>query len=862
MITQGVVRPVTINEKCEWISPSRVVIKPNSTPENPQLRLVSDLRALNTAVRRKPHPFPDLQKVKASIPVNTKIMAKLDIKNGYHLLKLKENSQRFLNIASPIGILRYLRAPMGLRSSNDYFCAITQQIFSEAQGVSMIQAIDDFLICATDMADLERQLKIVVDVAKKYNVIFNRDKIEVGDSLIFVGMLVQCREGKPPLMAPDPKSVEALQAITLPQTKKELRQFLGLANVLSKYAPDHQRKTKDLYALLSSFTGPKCWTPQLVKVFQSVKSYLCNPKNSVHAFNPKLPIAIYTDASEIYGPGFGAIMYNESLKDPNILTPICMDSTFIPRSKAILHSTTLELAAMAWALQKFHHYTAGAPNIKIYSDSAAAVAILKKDISDITDPYHLKLVQIITRYSITPIHILRAKNMHADLLSKYPWLPSSQLPHSIVNALESNMAVCHINLINVNDNHQVSVNTDIRLDFIEQQQKEDPTYNQILGAVEEGKKLHQLAADHPIKTLKLDLPHLGTVKDRKILTYHGKIFIPDPAIPDVLLALHEGHAGFERSRLAAKQSVFWPSMNTDIMKKTSSCEACAKFSNIRSPANPTLDTFETSVAALKPMQHVQADLFEPKAGTIFLVIVDKASSFVFVEKIASKSCKNIIKGLESVFEHFGSPQIFGSDNMLGFAGKELAAFLAKRGIARNPGAPYFSNHQQYVEGAINIIKRLYQKALLNKTSFSRAVFLHNAFPAASGKYSPFQIMFSRPANISIALPSPDNIPSSAHQILQKQLLKDIRDQNLSRRLHPARNSLPIGTKVRVYDKISKTYPHEATIMEKLRNSSYLLEFHTRDRPVLARHRRHILIPDEDTVTTQNQPKENTHNTNN
>merc|ERR1712105_142688 len=139
----------------------------------------------------------------------------------------------------------------------------------------MIQAIDDFLICATDMADLERQLKIVLDVTKKYNVIFNRDKIEVGDSLIFVGMLVQCREGKPPLMAPDPKSVEALQAITLPQTKKELRQFLGLANILSKYAPDHQRKTKDLYALLSSFTGPKCWTPQLVKVFQSVKSYLC-----------------------------------------------------------------------------------------------------------------------------------------------------------------------------------------------------------------------------------------------------------------------------------------------------------------------------------------------------------------------------------------------------------------------------------------------------------------------------------------------------------------------------------------------------------------------------------------------------------
>ena len=60
--------------------------------------------------------------------------------------------------------------------------------------------------------------------------------------------------------------------------------------------------------------------------------------------------------------------------------------------------------------------------------------------------------------------------------------------------------------------------------------------------------------------------------------------------------------------------------------------------------------------------------------------------------------------------------------MTGFAGKELQVFLKEKGIKWHPGSPYFSNHQQYAEGAICIVKRVYQKALATKASFSRLVF--------------------------------------------------------------------------------------------------------------------------------------------
>ena len=66
--------------------------------------------------------------------------------------------------------------------------------------------------------------------------------------------------------------------------------------------------------------------------------------------------------------------------------------------------------------------------------------------------------------------------------------------------------------------------------------------------------------------------------------------------------------------------------------------------------------------------------------------MDLATNFIFVEKIPTKSCKNIIEGLNNIFEYFGCPSIFSSDNMMGFGGRELREYLEERGIYQNPRA--------------------------------------------------------------------------------------------------------------------------------------------------------------------------------
>ena len=73
---EGIIEKVPENVHYDWISPSCIVVKPNSTPSNPKLRLVSEMRSLNLAAERKNQPFPDLKTISARIPPNTRILGK------------------------------------------------------------------------------------------------------------------------------------------------------------------------------------------------------------------------------------------------------------------------------------------------------------------------------------------------------------------------------------------------------------------------------------------------------------------------------------------------------------------------------------------------------------------------------------------------------------------------------------------------------------------------------------------------------------------------------------------------------------------------------------------------------------------
>ena len=109
-----------------WCSAMSFVPKPNG-----KVRSVVDLVQLNKFVERPTHPFPAPKDIVARVPKGAKCFAVFDATNGYWQIPLEEESRKYMTFMTEWGRFRYKRAPMGLVSSGDEFCARTDRALAE-----------------------------------------------------------------------------------------------------------------------------------------------------------------------------------------------------------------------------------------------------------------------------------------------------------------------------------------------------------------------------------------------------------------------------------------------------------------------------------------------------------------------------------------------------------------------------------------------------------------------------------------------------------------------------------------------------------------------------------------------------------
>ena len=88
---------------------------------------VVDLDHLNKFVERPTHPFPTPRDIIAQIPNTAKHFAVFDALHGYWQIPLDEESKSLTTFITEFGRYWYRRAPMGLTSSGDEFCARTDK---------------------------------------------------------------------------------------------------------------------------------------------------------------------------------------------------------------------------------------------------------------------------------------------------------------------------------------------------------------------------------------------------------------------------------------------------------------------------------------------------------------------------------------------------------------------------------------------------------------------------------------------------------------------------------------------------------------------------------------------------------------
>lgn len=258
-------------------------------------------------------------------------------------------------------------------------------------------------------------------------------------------------------------------------------------------------------------------------------------------------------------------------------------------------------------------------------------------------------------------------------------------------------------------------------------------------------------------------PKLRVFWDQRdeLSTYNGiimrgdLIYIPESKRQDVLKNLHKSHMGMVKTKQLARDTLYWPSMNSQIDDMISKCSTCLSRQN-----QPPREPMMIHPIPSRPWSKVSSDLFELN-GRHFLVLVDYYSNFIEVENLQSLTSKSIIQHMKRIIARHGIMDTLITDNGPQYKSQEFAEFTELYGIQHITSSPLRPQSNGLAEKAVQTIKGMMIKCMETNSDFYLALLDLRNCPR-EGIGSPCQRLMGRRTRsqipISEELLQPKTIP--------------------------------------------------------------------------------------------------------
>lgn len=208
---------------------------------------------------------------------------------------------------------------------------------------------------------------------------------------------------------PEQAKIAAVAELVPPQTKKQVRAFLGLTGYYRRFVPDYSSIAAPLTDLTrKSLPNQVVWTEKCETAFSHLKELLCS---SPVLHNPDFnrPFILQTDASDY---GIGAVLSQQDNEDQD--HPVAYYSRkFLPREQKYA-TVEKECLAIKLGIQAFKVYLLGRP-FTVYTDHRALVWLDRlKDNNARLTRWSLALQP----YEFQVLHRAGRDNANADTLSR------------------------------------------------------------------------------------------------------------------------------------------------------------------------------------------------------------------------------------------------------------------------------------------------------------------------------------------------------------------------------------------------------------------------------------------------------------
>ena len=337
MLKMHVIKPFN----SPYASPIVLVKKPDG-----KIRFCTDYRKLNRLTSFSTEPMVQADQIFCKLK-DSKWVSKCDMSKGYWQIAVDESSQDKTCFVTPKGSYCYLRMPFGLVNSAATFTRMMRLLLKGLD--KSVHYIDDVLTHSLGWNEHLCELRKLFERVRSAGLTIKPSKCKLGfTSVDYLGHIVG--EGE---ISPNPEKLFNIQQAPIPQTKKQVRSFLGLVGFYSKFIPNYST----VAAPLTDLTKRGClnkivWGDAQERSFVILKKVLSS--------NPVLRLPdlsrefiLQTDASEV---GLGACLLQDF---DGQKFPVAYASKKLTKSELNYSVVEKECFALVWAIRKFHVYLYG-----------------------------------------------------------------------------------------------------------------------------------------------------------------------------------------------------------------------------------------------------------------------------------------------------------------------------------------------------------------------------------------------------------------------------------------------------------------------------------------------------------------------
>jgi hypothetical protein len=168
--------------------------------------------------------FSELVSSRRIYEEDTKAHYKIDLRSGYHQIKVKDEDIQKTNFRTRYGHYEYQVMPFEVSNAPGVFVEYMNRIFHAFLDRFVVVFIDDILIYSKSEEEHAEHLKIVLQVLKEKKIYAKLSKCEFWlKEVSFLGHVISGSG-----IAVDPSKVEAVSQWETPKLVTEIRSFLGL----------------------------------------------------------------------------------------------------------------------------------------------------------------------------------------------------------------------------------------------------------------------------------------------------------------------------------------------------------------------------------------------------------------------------------------------------------------------------------------------------------------------------------------------------------------------------------------------------------------------------------------------------------